>query len=195
MSRGRRPAAPDPQADLGPSQGPIVLIGPMAAGKSHLAKYMARRYGYGYADSDSLIVQRHGQIPQLFEARGEDEFRRIEAETIAELLEDESLDDSILSLGGGAPMTASVEALLQHQMVAYLEIDERSVRRRLRRAGNRPMLKGDPVQRWRDLMTQRRDTYEALADIRLDASGNRPISRIAEDLHEEIQALRRQAAG
>jgi shikimate kinase len=44
-------------------------------------------------------------------------------------------------------------------------------------------------------MSQRRDTYEALADIRLDASGNRPISRIAEDLHEEIQALRRQAAG
>ena len=180
---------------MGPSQGPIVLIGPMAAGKSHLAKYMARRYGYGYADSDSLIVQRHGQIPQLFEARGEDEFRRIEAETIAELLEDESLDDSIISLGGGAPMTPAVEELLLHQMVAYLEIDERSVRRRLRRTGNRPMLKGDPVQRWRDLMSQRRDTYEALADIRLDASGNRPISRIAEDLHEEIQALRRLAAG
>lgn len=189
--RGARSA--DPGADLGPSQGPIVLIGPMAAGKSHLAKYMARRYGYGYADSDAEIVRRHGQIPALFDSRGEDAFRRIEAEIVAAMLADPAHADSIVSLGGGAPLTASVGELLQEHMVAYLEIDERSVRPRLRRSGSRPMLRGDPVRRWRDLLAQRRETYEALADIRLDASGNRPISRIAAELHEEIQALRRQA--
>ncbi len=188
----RRPsAAPGPNADLGPSTGPIVLIGPMAAGKSHLAKYMARRFGYGYVDSDAVIVRRHGQIPAVFASQGEEGFRRIEARTIEELLGDPAHRDSIVSLGGGAPMTPAVRDLLQRHMVAYLEIDERTVRGRLRRTGNRPMLEGDPVQRWRDLFEQRHTTYEELADIRLQAGGNRPIAKIAAELHDEIQALRR----
>lgn len=189
MSRGAS-ARPDPDADLGEGDGPIVLIGPMAAGKSHLARYMSRRYGYGFTDSDQVIVSRHGPIPELFEAQGEARFREIEAQTIAQLLADPELRDSIISLGGGAPMTPSVRELLQRHMVVYLETDVATVRARLRRGRSRPMLKGDPIKRWKDLMKERRPVYEALADIRLDSTRGRPITRIAGELHEEIQALR-----
>lgn len=170
--------------------GPIVLIGPMAAGKSHLAKYMARRFGYGYIDSDQVIAARHGPIPELFVVQGERRFREIEAEAIAGLLADPAHADSIVSLGGGAPMTPSVSALLEKAVVAYLQIDAATVRPRLRSSGNRPMLRGDATARWDQLLAERASTYEALADIRLDARGGRPIARIAADLHREIEILR-----
>ena len=171
-------------------QRPVVLIGPMAAGKSFLALHMAKFYGYDFVDADQLIVSRHGVIAEIFARHGEKYFRDLEADTIAEVLRDPDHADAIFSVGGGAPMTPSVREALRHELVAYLEVDAATVLPRIRGNRSRPMLRPDPEQRWQELYEARRGCYEELADIVLDGTGDRPVAEIAAELHERITRLR-----
>lgn len=165
---------------------PVVLIGPMAAGKSHVARHMASHYGLRHVDTDRLIVSRHGPIPELFRARGEAEFRRVEAEVVAEALDDPQNRECVISLGGGAPMSPLVQPLLSGRMVAYLEVDLDTVRPRIRGNTTRPMLQPDPEVRWNQILDERRETFERLATIRLDGRAPRSVAQIAHDLYAAL---------
>ncbi len=60
-----------------------------------------------FADADVEIEREVGmKIPSYFEEYGEPAFREVEADLIADMLED---FDGIFSLGGGAPMTPSTQ--------------------------------------------------------------------------------------
>lgn len=172
----------------------IVLIGPMAAGKSYLGLHLCKMYGYRYIDADQLIVARHGAISEIFSRLGEPGFRRIEADTIESVLKDPVNTGVVLSLGGGAPMTARVRRLLRDEIVVYLSIDEQTVAPRIRNNTTRPILQPHPVQRWREIYAQRRSVYESLADITVDASGDPGIRVLAERTHRGILALHRGTA-
>jgi shikimate kinase len=50
---------------------PVVLIGPMAAGKTRVGKRVARILGTGFQDTDRMIVADHGAIPAIFDEHGE----------------------------------------------------------------------------------------------------------------------------
>ena len=167
---------------------PVVLIGPMAAGKSRVAQHMASRYGFDHVDTDRVIESRHGPIPELFATRGEAEFRRIEAETVAELLADPRNAHAVISLGGGAPMSPLVQPLLAGRTVAYVEVDLDTVRPRIRGNTTRPLLQPDPEARWSQIMAERRETFERLATITLDGSAPRTVAPIATELHTALGA-------
>ncbi|KHE74919.1 shikimate kinase [Kocuria marina] len=162
---------------------PVVLIGPMAAGKSHVAHHLAQHYGLPHVDTDRVIESRYGPIPRLFRARGEAEFRRIEAEIVAELLDDPDTAGCVISLGGGAPMSPLVQPLLAGRTVAYLEVDLDTVRPRIKGNTTRPMLQPDPEARWSQIMAERRETFERLATIRLDGAAPRTVAQIARELY------------
>ena len=48
---------------------PVVLIGPMATGKSVVGKALAKRHKLKFVDSDQVIVARHGAIADIFAAQ------------------------------------------------------------------------------------------------------------------------------
>lgn len=171
-------------------QRPVVLIGPMAAGKSFLALHMSKFYGYDFVDADQVIVSRYGVISGIFAEHGEKYFRDLEADTVAEILRDPDHANAIFSVGGGAPMTASTRELLRHEIVAYLEVDTETVLPRISGNRTRPMLQPDPERRWQQLYESRRACYEELADITLDGRGNRPVAEIGADLEAELTRLR-----
>lgn len=177
---------------MSPRPTPVVLIGPMAAGKSHLGRHMASRYGLDFVDADEAIVARHGPIPELFVRGGEARFREIEARVVAELLADARHRDAVISLGGGAPMTPAVQRLLAEHTVAYLEVDLATVAPRITGNTTRPLLRPDPLRRWQQILDERRATYERLADIRLDGTGHRPVQELARELHAALHAPRRE---
>lgn len=170
-------------------RGPIVLIGPMAAGKSFLALHLAKFHGYKFVDADQLIVSRHGVISEIFETYGERYFRDLEADTIAEVLGDPEYEGAVFSVGGGAPMTPRVRERLAAHRVVYLRIDAETVAPRIAGNTSRPMLRPDPVARWTEILEQRRETYEALADVVIDASGDRSIADMAQELDGAIRGL------
>ncbi|BAS09159.1 shikimate kinase [Arthrobacter sp. Hiyo4] len=62
-----------------PGNRPIVLIGPMAVGKSAIGHELAKLLDVPFVDTDSLIVDAHGSIASIFAGRGEHAFREIEA--------------------------------------------------------------------------------------------------------------------
>ncbi|MDN5701081.1 MAG: shikimate kinase [Kocuria sp.] len=172
---------------------PLVLIGPMAAGKSHLGHHFAKRYGLDFVDADHVIEAQHGPIPALFTAHGQQHFRDIEAGVVADLLADNRYWNAVISLGGGAPMTPAVQELLAGHTVIYLEVDEATVRPRITGNRTRPMLQPDPERRWREILDERRDTYERLATIRLDGTGHRRIGSLVQQLHKALTEQRRDA--
>jgi len=162
----------------------LVLVGPMAAGKTSIGRRAAKLLGVPFIDTDKRIVAEHGPIPEIFASLGEAHFRELERAAVAEAI----TAGGVVSLGGGAVTDAGTRALLRAQPVAYLTVTPAAVADRIRGAG-RPLLAGeeDPVQRWLTIFEQRRGWYEEVADLTVDTS-RRPMRTLA----EEISAWRKE---
>ena len=139
----------------------VVFVGPMAAGKTSLGRRVAKLLGVPFVDTDAVFVREHGAIADFFAERGENEFRRIEAEIVASELAAPGL--RIVALGGGAVLTESTRILLQQHPVVLLMTTQAAV---LRTANidRRPLLRDDP-DAWGRILEERRPLYEEVADV------------------------------
>lgn len=173
---------------------PIVLIGPMAAGKTYIGTHLARFYGYEFLDADQLIVERYGEVSEIFEIFGEAYFRELERKTIEEVLTSPVYRNTVFSLGGGAPMTDSVAELLKDECVVYILVDADTVTPRITGNKTRPLLQPNPVERWTDIFERRRSRYEELAHFTLDARGGRPITEMTAEIQAYVTASRKARA-
>lgn len=73
------------------------------AGKTYFGKYAAKKLGVSFIDLDKVIIDNfQTSIASIFETKGESEFRKIEFETIQQLLT-ECKKDTIIAAGGGTP--------------------------------------------------------------------------------------------
>lgn len=162
----------------------LVLVGPMAAGKTSVGRRVARRLRVAFVDTDKRIVAAHGPIPALFAAHGEAHFRDLERTAVAEALS----EGGVISLGGGAVTQAETRELLKGHPVVFLTVSPEAVADRIR-GGNRPLLAGeeDPVERWKKIFEERRGWYAEVASTTFDTS-RRPMQKIA----DEIVAWRRE---
>lgn len=133
----------------------------MAAGKTSLGKRVARELGVPFVDSDAEFVRLHGAIATFFENRGEEEFRRIEAEVIASDLATPGV--RVLALGGGAVLSEKTRQLLRDFPVVLLTTTQEAV---LHTANltRRPLLRDDP-NAWNRIFEERRPLYEEVADV------------------------------
>lgn len=153
----------------------IVFVGPMAAGKTSLGRRVAKDLGVQFVDSDAVFQSRHGVITEFFELQGEAEFRRIEAEIIAEQLAQPGL--RILALGGGAVLTDSTRVLLKAHPVVLLMTTQAAVLRTAN-ISRRPLLRDDP-EAWDRILEVRRPLYEEVADVtfRTDRATKEQLSK------------------
>lgn len=154
---------------------PVVLIGPMAAGKTRTGRAVARSLEVPFIDTDQRVSAAHGPISELFAREGEDYFRLLEREAVVEAL----AEVAVVSLGGGAVLSPQTQADLAHCAVVFLTASAEAVARRLS-GSTRPLLPNG-VEDWQRIFDERRPIYEALADIRIDTS-NRPAWQIADDV-------------
>ena len=80
---------------------PIVITGFMGCGKSKVAGALAQYLNVSMVDLDESITARTGRTPaQLIDEDGEPAFRRIETNTLREVLQ--SGEAGVIALGGGA---------------------------------------------------------------------------------------------
>ncbi|ALO66839.1 hypothetical protein AS189_10420 [Arthrobacter alpinus] len=177
MIRGRDPVG---VPDFTP-QRPIVMIGPMAVGKSVIGAELARVLGLSFVDSDHKIVAKHGTIPRIFAAKGEHHFRQLEAKAIADVLDAPAPAPVVLSLGGGAVLDSGTQQLLARTTVVFLRAELDTVRERITRSTGRPLLAADPVATWERLAAVRGPVYARLADITLDV-GDSNVPQLVERL-------------
>ena len=147
----------------------IALIGMPGGGKSTVGRHLARQLGVDFRDADVEIERRiGGSIRSYFEREGEDSFRDVEAETLAELLA--APGRGVLATGGGIVLRpANREALRAHSTVVYLRSTPEELFRRLRHDTHRPLLQvADPLRRLRELYAQRDPLYRETAQYVID---------------------------
>lgn len=144
-------------------QGSIVLVGLPGSGKSTVGRHLARRLGLAFVDADHFIEQRQGcSVREYFEREGEQAFRDLEQETLAELAQRQGV---VLSTGGGAVLReANRETLKRQGWVVYLKSSPEELYRRLRHDTTRPLLQvGDPLKKLKELFAVRDPLYREVA--------------------------------
>jgi shikimate kinase len=149
----------------------IVLIGFMGAGKSSVGRTLARITGRRRFDTDEMIASRFGlTISQIFEKRGEEQFRDAESEALEELSGEA---DAIIVTGGGIVVRQTNTARLRELgSVVFLTADEETLFRRISRRPTRPLLRtADPRATLKELLQSRLPLYRAAADVEVDTSG------------------------
>ena len=167
----------------------VILIGPMGSGKTTIGSLLAEKLGLAFRDTDHLIEEREGKpVSQIFLDQGEDVFRAIEKK----VLRDELLTDgTVLSLGGGAPISIDAQSALRaiSSYIIFLDISLSTVVPRIGFNRDRPLLLNNPRGQWQTLMEARRPIYEALADvtINVDDKSEEEIVTIALSSLEEAR--------
>ena len=136
----------------------IAVAGFMGAGKSTVGARVAELSARPFVDLDALIEKRHVSIPELF-ARGEAEFRRIEEETLAEVL---AGPDAVIALGGGTVLSPlNRERLGSRAFTVYLHVDVETAWARVR-GSDRPLARRE--EEFRRLYDSRQVVYSDASD-------------------------------
>ncbi len=163
----------------------VVLIGAPGSGKSTVGAALAKVLALDFIDTDQLIEEREGKaITDIFVVDGEPHFRAVELETLKHVL---TLNDVVISLGGGAPISDQAQQLINssESTVIFLDVSLATAAPRVGFNRDRPLLLGNPRAQWQALSDKRRPIYEALADVSIkldDMSVEAIISEIEKSL-------------
>lgn len=161
-----------------------VIIGAPGAGKTSVGRRVAERLGVPFVDSDHVIEARAGRrVADIFVSEGEEHFRRLEHDVIAEVVTNAS---GVLSLGGGAIMTPGTPELLSGTPVVWLEVDIGDAVHRVGMNASRPLLLGNVRGTLTNLLKERTPVYESLATIRVQTSG-RSLRSVVDDVCAALQ--------
>lgn len=98
----------------------IALIGMPGCGKSSVGKALADITGREFTETDLLIPESAGKsIKEIFSEDGEDEFRRIETEVLAECAKKSG---AVISTGGGiVTQQRNLDLLRQNSIIIFLD--------------------------------------------------------------------------
>jgi shikimate kinase len=141
----------------------IVLIGAPGSGKSTVGMALAAHLQWPFVDTDSLIeLKESKKITDLFVENGEEYFRKVEFETLKDVLQETS---AVISLGGGAPISQPAQDALvsSNSTIVFLDVALATAAPRVGFNRDRPLLLGNPRAQWQALSDQRRPIYEKLA--------------------------------
>ena len=147
-----------------------IFIGPMGSGKSTIGKAVAKSLKLTFRDTDTEIEKLEKMpVSQIFLDKGEDYFRSVEKKVLREEL---LSDETVLALGGGAPLSVDAQSALRaiSSKIFYLDISLASVSPRIGFNRDRPLLLTNPRGQWQTLMEQRRPIYESIADLVIDVN-------------------------
>lgn len=152
----------------------------MGAGKSRVGQRLAAAAGAPFIDTDARIAERYGAIDEIFAREGEEYFRVIEREVVAEALREEA----VVSLGGGAVLHDDTRDDLARLAVVWLQVSREAVAPRLA-GGNRPLIADGGLDRWSAILEARRPLYADVADLAIDTS-RRSVGRIVDEITEHF---------
>lgn len=151
--------------------GNIFLIGFMGTGKSTVSRLLSSMLEMDAVEMDELIEERAGMsIAEIFDKYGEAHFRRMETELVVEMQKKRNL---VVSCGGGVPLRQeNVEAMRKSGVIVLLTASPETIYGRVKDSHNRPVIEQNKnVPFIASLMEQRREKYEAAADLMIKTDG------------------------
>lgn len=165
----------------------VFLVGMMGAGKTTVGQLLARQLGYRFFDTDVLIEQSVGKtISQIFAEDGEDSFRQLESEVLAQLSAHTKLT---IATGGGIVVRRFNWSYLHHGLVVWLDAPVDVLMARLQNDTTRPLLKdANPAQALQKILDQRKSRY-AEADLHIPVSASDTPEQITSRIIAEIPTV------
>ncbi len=161
----------------------IYLVGFMGAGKTSLAKALAKRLDWQAVDIDELIEARErATVAQIFARHGEAHFRAVERAVLAEQLGRPHL---VVATGGGTFADVQNRAAIRRDGLSiWLDVPLERLVDRVPADGRRPL--AADRSGFERLYHQRRAAYEQ-AHLRLDA-GRVGVDALVEQLVDWLGA-------
>jgi shikimate kinase len=179
---------------------PLVLIGPMAAGKTCVGRALAQALNYSFFDSDAWIEQTTGKtIASLFSELGEPGFRQLEADCIKNLLKPNTNFKQVIATGGGVLSSPGIaDYLSMHSYVILLLIQPEEQWRRIQveqQAGQfgqfgqfgqntRPL--AISLEQLKILYASRLPVYLGCADLVINCIETQTPQELAQEIAQEI---------
>jgi len=156
----------------------LYLIGYRGSGKTTVGRLLAQRLGRSFVDADEEIVRRAGRtIAAIFAEKGEEAFRRQEADVVAALAEQTGL---VVALGGGAILREeNRRRIAASGHVVWLTASPEFLAARIaadaNSGANRPSLTaGGGLAETERLLAEREPLYRSLAQTAVDTQGRTP---------------------
>lgn len=167
----------------------VVLIGFMGSGKSSVGRKLAGELGLRFVDTDSLIEERtHERIEKIFRDQGEEVFRALEAQTVAEV---SGQTGQVIACGGGAVLSPrNVEALKRKGFLVYLKASIPVIYERVKESMERPLLNvSEPKAEIERLLALRERIYERVSDLIVDTT-DRSIEEIVDEIKRRLKEMK-----
>ncbi|MEX2785351.1 shikimate kinase [Streptococcus sp. H49] len=156
-----------------------VLLGFMGAGKTTVAGYLADNF----LDMDTIIEEKVGMsITDFFAEHGEAAFRKLESETLQELMKIDG--DIIISTGGGVVISEKNRELLRQNrkynvlLAASFEVLYERIKND--KVYQRPLFLNNSKEDFHGIFERRMMLYEGLSDLIINVDNRTPeeIARI-----------------
>ena len=157
---------------------PVFFIGFMGAGKTSVARKLARICGVASVDMDTYLERRESRkIKDIFAEVGEEGFRDVETDVLRDLIEKDPL---LVSCGGGVITRAENRAMLEEGgFVVFLYVDVNEAASRISDKSTRPLFQDLETARRRN--EERLPLYRAASNAMVDTSG-KGVSAIAHEV-------------
>ena len=164
----------------------LIIIGPMASGKSVVGKKLSKRLDIDFYDTDEEIVKKTGvTISHIFDIEGEDKFRSREMNVFSDLIRK---DDCVISTGGGIVLKQENRELLKKGTVLYLKTSIQTQLERTMNDKERPLLRGKENKEvtLRKMAKLRNPLYEKSSNYIIEETdnSNQTVDNIIKQLNE-----------
>lgn len=148
----------------------ISLLGLRGSGKTTIGRRLARRLKMRFIELDKQIEQRAGmRLAEIFTIHGEDFYRRLERDTLTDLLA--AHQSMVLAVGGGlvtAPETYNL--LLKQTSTIWLKTKAEDCWNRVMRQGDRRPIDHPQAREALRQLVARREPLYARAAVAVDTS-------------------------
>lgn len=136
----------------------------MGSGKSSTGRKIASCLRWHFADTDKVVEEQEGvTVPELFEQKGEDYFRKAETRALRTVSQ---RSRTVIACGGGTPCSAeNMEIMKSTGVMVYLKLPAGALASRLLKSRTkRPLLRGTGetgmTERVQELLDRRTEWYE-----------------------------------
>ena len=162
----------------------IILIGMPGSGKTTIGTELSEKIGYGYIDSDSVIVAREGKrLSEIIAERGREVFLDIEAKINSELC----ASRCVIATGGSVIYRDfAMQKLKEKGTIVYLKVSYEEIAKRLGDLKKRGVALKDGFT-LKDLYEERAPLYEKYADIVVELK----VGSIADSVAQVVAALQK----
>ena len=163
----------------------LILIGPMASGKSTVGRKLSKRLNLDFIDVDEEVEKSAGvSISWIFDVEGEKKFRERESKELINSLKN---DNCVIATGGGVILTEQNRSLIKKGTVIYLETSIQTQLERTLNDNKRPLLleSENTEQTLRELKGIRDPLFEECANITIK-EGKNSHNEVVDEIIEKL---------